>query len=458
MKSFIWLSVIFFCICIFACGGSEEGSSEDIHASVEVTAASNNRNVILIIIDTLRADHLSCYGYRRFTSPSIDSLAAAGTMWTKAYAQAPWTLPAHATMWTGLTVRSHGTEIDALESQSESGYSKFLRMLDPELPALPVILEQNGFSTYGIANTVILGEEFGFDVGFQRYHCNPDGNGMAASSVDTLIQWLTDNGDDRFFCMLHLFDVHSPYSPPVPYNSLFAENREAPVIDYWTVDEDSVLNPEDRDVLVSLYDGEIAWVDDNLRRLFGFLRNHGLSDETLIIVTSDHGEEFLEHGWINHGFTLHEEILHIPLVMAGPGIPAGAVDSTPVGQFDLPPTVLNWYDVDVSVDFEGMDILAETIPAERPIPASGVNLMESLDSRHIASVILHDRKTILKRDLQEMVSYDLEEDPGEQIPVPADSLGSEEVLYYWATPPRGFPEYSEESEEAHETLMDLGYI
>ncbi|MCK5117343.1 MAG: sulfatase [Candidatus Aegiribacteria sp.] len=452
---FMKTAVLILLIAMFLLSCSDNDSEVDGIPEELAQDVSEHINIILIIIDTLRADHLSCYGYHRLTSPTIDSLAAAGTIWVNAQAQAPWTLPAHASIWTGLTVRSHRTETNRNWIRSDSSGKNYA--LDENLLSIPVLLSEAGFSTCGIANVCLLGDIYGFDNGFNNYSCNSAGHGMAAVSVDSLIVWLEENSMERFFCMLHLYDVHDPYDPPSPYNALFdTENSGEATV--WEVEDGLLLNPEDRDHLVGQYDGEIAWVDDNLRTLFAWLRSRNLNENTLIIVTSDHGEEFLDHGWVDHGHTLYQELVHIPLIIAGPGISEGFVDSSFVGQFDILPTMISWAGVDCNGQFEGVNILTDDLTGDRVIPASGVVPVPWSTGGHLASVASNSRKTIGMSDLETFITFDLNMDPGEEHSLPADSLGVEEVLYYWATPQRGYPVFAMPGQVEVNALRNLGYI
>ncbi|OPL18337.1 MAG: hypothetical protein AVO35_05695 [Candidatus Aegiribacteria sp. MLS_C] len=444
-----WLSIgpiiLVYLILSVSCGGPEQSVQE-----------RGRNNIILIILDTLRAENLSCYGYYRDTSPALDSLAECGTRWTSLQAQAPWTLPAHATIWTGLSVQSHRTlNPVSLETEGEDRL-KLIYKLDTDLPSLPVILRDAGFATFGVVNFAILSDVYGFDQGFDEYHCHPTGEGQAAVSVDMMIEWLEEHRDERFFCVMHLYDIHSPYAPPAPYNSMFQDDPELVWFD-WEIDGDSILNAEEVQTAIDMYDGEIRWVDDNLSRLFAWLRTNGLEGETMIVVMADHGEEFLEHGWVLHGTTLYQEVLHVPLIMSGPGIPAGVVDSTRVGQFDILPTLIAWAGLESDAYFDGVNILEDPDPY-RSIPSSETSLPPWTDRYPLASSVSGSVKTIMMNDMEEFVTYRLDEDPQEIQPLPGDSIGMESVLYYWATPPRGFPEFAQSDPRSIQALRDLGYI
>ncbi|MCK5116619.1 MAG: sulfatase [Candidatus Aegiribacteria sp.] len=450
--------VMFAILVIIACAEPAEEPSENL------SQINTHQNIILIILDTLRADHLSCYGYHRYTSPSIDSLAAEGTLWANAQAQAPWTLPAHASIWTGLSVRSHRTIIPQAVYMDSGASVKLMYTLDRALPSLPVLLSEAGFSTFGIANSPYVSSIYGFDVGFDQFSCYLNGQERAGITVDSLIIWLEEHTEERFFCMMHLFDIHDPYNPPIPYNTIFQGDPDVGHFN-WEVENNEILNKDEKDIAIDLYDGEICWVDDNLRRLFSWLRVNNLADETLIVIVSDHGEEFLEHNGIGHGETLFQEVLRIPLIMSGPGIERGMIDSTYVGQFDLLPTLLTWAGEDCSSYFDGTDIL-NGFNQKRVIPSSAVlhslprnqTPLDILENYHMASTVFNHSKTIMMSNMENFVSYDLASDPEEQTPLPGDSAGIEDVLFYWATPQLGFPEFAAKDETTIQALRDLGYI
>lgn len=402
----------------------------------------NKPNVVLIIIDTLRADHLNCYGYHRETSPHIDSLAASGIMWTRAQAQCSWTLPSIASIFTGLSQRSHGA---CKSKEDKCNYG-----LDPDFPTIPSLLNDAGYNTAAFHNVLLLDANHGFDKGFDHFIC---GDRLADETIDMALEWIDDVSDsDRpFFTVVHLFDVHDPYDPPPPFDRTYTPEGSMNLT-FWTVDSESmIMCPEELDHLMGLYDGEILFTDQELGRMFAGLRERGLADSTLVILTSDHGEEFLEHDWYGHGSTLYQELTHIPMIIAGCGIPSGVVDSVAsVGQFDILPTIMCYLDLPLPEYMDGTDILTDDLEPYRPIPASGA--MEPL-----ASVVKNTRKVIwnYEEDLSDM--YVLDIDPGEFYPEEPDSVLMDLVLHYW-TSPRLCNPIVVGGEELQEALRDLGYI
>lgn len=294
-------------------------------------------NILLIVIDTLAADHMSCYGYHRDTSPAMDSLASAGRIWLNMQAQAPWTLPAMTSILTGVTVKTHGCR-----HYNEASYG-----LDPKLPTLTSILLEEGYRTAAFVNINYLGERFGLSKDFEYFCYDDEGHGRARLTVDSLFAWLDgDNYKEPFFVFFHLFDPHLPYDPPEGFDTCY-EPRGACGITDWQQNALGEWYPMQTAHLLNLYDGEIRWTDSQIGRLFAGLMERDLTGNLIIILTADHGEEFLEHGSWGHGDNLYQHAIHVPLIIAGPGIPVGTVDSNTVGQIDILPTILTFADIPV---------------------------------------------------------------------------------------------------------------
>jgi arylsulfatase A-like enzyme len=399
--------------------------------------------VILIILDAVRADHLSCYGYERDTSPVLDSLAASGILFEKCQAQSPWTLPSCASIVSGLSVRSHGTV-----TRVRSTYR-----LDPDMHTIAGILAEEGYTTAGIVNNPLLSRTIGFADHTDYYSFYPQGDGRAAETVDEALQWLSSRSGQPYFLMVHFMDPHAPYDPPEPFDREYSSTGTSGGI-AWEIDEDDpdrVLNPEDRDHLVDMYDGEIRWTDMQLGRLFAGIRGLELSDSLLIIVVADHGDEFLDHGGVDHGHTLYQELLHVPLIISGSGLPAGTVIEEPVAQFDILPTIMDYLDIHCPPEVQGISLLGE-IPPDRELPSSG------LRRNNLASILCGGYKIIGDMDTFEYVSYDLSRDPFELEPLPPDTDAVSSLEEYWVTPPFFVPPPVDNEEEVQRTLRDLGYI
>ncbi len=314
---------------------------------------SRHPNVVLIVVDTLRADHLGAYGYARPTSPRLDDLAASGVRFATTRSASSWTASSVASIFTGLYPAVHGLE-------------KGDDVLAGDLTTLAERFAANGYATAGFsANAAFVTTEQGFAQGFDEFrvlHGEPlrfDSREdkipldalwktwakVASADVvtDAGLTWLEQHGSRApYFLYLHYFDPHAGYFPPSPYRERMGVAADAPLVgpgqwDFWMLSTKFGASPEQLAMLRQLYDGEIAFVDDEIGRLVATLDRRG--DHPLIVVTSDHGEEFGEHGGLQHGATLFEEQLRVPLIVTGPRIPKGAVVDTPVSLVGLAATL-----------------------------------------------------------------------------------------------------------------------
>jgi hypothetical protein len=320
------------------------------------------RKVLLISIDSLRADRLGCYGNSRSTSPAIDRVAAAGVRFDDAVSTAPWTLPSHMSMVTGRDVLSHGV-VDEAE------------ILIDAIPTLAGTLQAEGFSTVGIVSEgVLLGHWRGFGRGFDHYHDITELNRPAPRpeehapvATEFAIDYLRQNRDERLFMFLHYWDVHYDYNPPPPYDSMFDPDYRGSIEPTGFIDNEAIhagMAERDLQHVISLYDGEIRWVDDHIARVIGTVEELGIFDETAIIITADHGDAFFEHGSKGHGLTLYRELMQIPLIIRAPGLPPGTVVKQPVSLTDLMPTILELTRVTPPARIDGISLLGLMTGAE----------------------------------------------------------------------------------------------
>jgi arylsulfatase A-like enzyme len=309
------------------------------HNPVVYTAGRKTRGVILISVDTLRADHLHTYGYERPTTPNLDALAADGVVFDKAYSSSSWTLPAHVSLLTSLFGMNHG-----VYNPDEK--------IDASLITLAEMLRLNNFFCAAVTGGGFVSSFYGFSRGFETYN-KGDGavnhNNSAELVARTASNWLEDNKDKNFFLFLHTYQTHLPYECPAPYNSMFLdEDALWQKLDFFAYLKGKAsvfkeLPDRERRNVVGLYDGEIRYTDESLvKTLIEKLKALNLYDETLIILTSDHGEEFYEHGAWLHGAHLYEESIRIPLVIKFPGSRnKGARVDNIVRIVDIMPTVLD---------------------------------------------------------------------------------------------------------------------
>jgi arylsulfatase A-like enzyme len=327
------------------------------------------RSVLLVSIDTLRPDRLGCYGSPRRVSPMIDRLASGGAIFERCVSSSSWTLPAHASMLTGVSSSAHGVTSDG-------------RRLAPARVTLAELLRRDGFATGAIVTHYYLTGDYGLDRGFESFAYRQDL--PAADACARAAEWLSANADRPSFLFLHLFDPHWDYRAPEPFVGVAggsaARAYDGPVdgtlerLQPW-IEPRAAVAAADLARALDLYDAEIAAVDAALGRLFAALDSLGLSERTLVVLTSDHGEEFRDHGSFGHGHTLYDEVVRVPLVVRAPdragrggggarGDVAGA-ERTPVrgdvaATIDIAPTILAWAGAasDAAWEPEGRDLLA----------------------------------------------------------------------------------------------------
>jgi len=285
-------------------------------------------NLLFITIDTLRADHLGCYGYQDAETPVLDALAAGGARFEYALAHQPLTLPSHATIFTGTHPRFHGV--------NDNGHFK----LKPEASTMAEVLKDQGLETGAIISAYVLHHQYGLDQGFNFYDdsLSPGREEhtagfeeMKANLVsDRAIKWISNNADKRWFLWLHYYDPHADYLPPRD----FMKTRR------------------------KKYDAEIAFVDHEIGRVIETIADKGITDKTLIVVTSDHGESLGEHGEDTHSMFVYECAMRVPLIISLPGaIPAGRTTSRPVRLMDLMPTALEALNAPAPTQVQGRSLL-----------------------------------------------------------------------------------------------------
>ena len=350
-------------------------------------------NIILIAIDTLRAHNLGSHGYQRQTSPCLDKHAALGTRFSRAYPGAIPTQPSFTAMLTGTSpivnnVVSHVLWKNAEEAAKEQSdnvlpdttWTDRMPKITPEVKLVGELMQAGGYSAYAVDNIVKMRSHFGR--GWDEYVYSSEASGedkrfaVRADDINFHAFPLLERiKDERFFMFLHYWDPHAPYEPPAEYQHFMSEAKSEAamrrdlVIDgldlsledfiyIAKVDKDRVSGDTSREVMANLltelearYDGEIAYVDNRLGRLFEHLDKLGLGENTVVIVTSDHGESFGNHNTLGHS-GLHETVTHIPLWFRGPGIPSGKVIDGLARQVDIVPTILDLAQVQPEIPYE----------------------------------------------------------------------------------------------------------
>lgn len=312
-----------------------------------VSTATLPPSILLISIDSLRADGLGCYGNPRATSPHIDALAARGVLYENTIAAAPWTLVSHASLLTGLFPREHGIHAN-------------LNTLDPACPLLIEPFRKAGYRTGAIVSGPFMAREYGLARGFDDYddaiaRMSEEESHRAVTSprlADKAIAWMRRHaktgGGKPFFLFLHLWDVHYDYISPPPFDRRFDPDYRGKVTGQfkpWYGDfgppRGLAMPQRDRDHVRALYDGEVAFTDSHVGRVLDALAELRLAGSTIVCVTGDHGDEFYEHGQGGHLRTLYDEVLRVPWIMAGPGIEGPRRVREAVGNVDILPTLLD---------------------------------------------------------------------------------------------------------------------
>jgi arylsulfatase A-like enzyme len=311
----------------------------------------NYKNVILVSIDNVRADHIGCYGSKRNSSPYMDKFSKNSVTFKRCIAQASWTLPSHMSIFTSKIASEHGVwDTDTI--------------LEKENITLTEILHKEGYLTKGIVTHKFLGSEYGFNKGFESYVYNQDKNASVVSNE--AIDWISKNKQKPFFLFLHYFDPHFDYNPPRPYNKLhdpFYKGEVAGTLGflYKYSDPRNKIDPVDLEHLKALYDGEISFSDKAMDSLIKGIRKLNLLDKTMIIITSDHGEEFKDHGSMLHGTTLFEEQLLVPLIIHTPDCIPAIIDLQ-VESIDIAPTILSFLDLTKILTFDGQSLYSQLHP------------------------------------------------------------------------------------------------
>lgn len=351
-RSLKWLAGVGLAVFVIVQGG---GWVNEKMKTSQLRDNADAPNIIVIVVDTLRADHLSSYGYERETSPFMDGLAAEGVRFENAISPSSWTQPSHASMLTGRYTYEHQAET---------------RPLDDTYPTIGEVLQAQGYRTGAFsANTLFFTRRQGFGRGFLHFEDNYQSvsdaflnsslygylfdyyglrkalnyegvptRRLAPEINRSALQWI-DQGDQPFFVFINYFDVHDPYTPPEPYLSKYGQTQGG-LINGFIERYHPELTPEQLQSEIDAYDGSINYVDDQISALFAELESRGELENTIVIITADHGESLGEHGLLQHSASLYRQEIHVPLIVWGAGVPSGIIVDTPVSTTSLPSTIL----------------------------------------------------------------------------------------------------------------------
>lgn len=325
---------------------------------------SEGYNVILISIDTLRSDHLGCYGYKKDTSPNIDVLASESALFRNVYSASPWTLPSHVSMLTGLYGAHHQVYHDS-------------DRMDPREITLAEKMRENSYKTTAFTGGGFVSAVYGFSKGFDSYYEGEGGvfhQDSAAKVFSVVSQWIDRSLDQDFFLFIHTYQPHSPYACPPPYKFMFLDDDakwgHIDLIHHLGGNEYlyKALPDEEKRNIIALYDAEIRYTDELLiAPLVDKLKETGLYDRTMLILTSDHGEEFFEHSGWGHGYSVYDEALKVPLIIKFPDSSfKGKSYDHIVSLVDIMPTILDWLDIDISdANIDGKSLMPILLEREK---------------------------------------------------------------------------------------------
>ena len=429
-------------------------------------------NVILISIDTMRADYLGCYDPAREASPEIDALASAGVVFEDVTSASPWTLPSHASMLTGQYPSTHGVKDHGIELTSAT---------------LATHLGDAGYQTMSIVNSHNIGfPDYGLMRGYDRKRWEFEMNVVDDQPGDDIlnkgpiitamaIEWLNERDKERpFFFFLHYYDVHTDFTPAVEHANRFVSPYQGELTGKTkqlvkarnrmeTIDEDDVRWLEE------MYEAEIHTFDDVIARLFDYLDDEGLAERTVVAITSDHGEEYAEHGGLLHGRTHYQEVVGIPFILRGPGVPAGARYDMPVHLVDVAPTLYGLAGVAPPPDLDGIDLTAlwrapDTLPEVRFLfsEADHNNIIDDVTQNDIRAMVrIGNDKLVYDKVTGEKELFDLAADPLEQVNRAAED--PDRLAFLWEKLEEfmahgNVRDAAEMSAEARANLDALGYL
>ena len=413
-------------------------------------------NLLVLCVDTLRADHLSCYGYPRKTTPHLDALADRALLFEQAYSTCSWTLPATASLLTGLHPNTHGV-LGNLRSY-----------LVDAITTLPEYLQTFGVTTAAFSANHLVCAAVNYDQGFEFFdEVQEDATGIHRD----LFHWIEECGPFQFFGYVHYMEPHSPYSAPGEarqhFDPDYEEQRDfsGPLPELWRTGAIArEFTPEERQHLVDLYDAEIFFWDQQFRKLLDRLEALDLLDRTVIVITSDHGEEFFDHDGLGHGLTLYQEVLHVPLIVIDPRRPKGRRIAAPVSTAGLfnAATRLMGFEEPSFTQVPTFQPRGGGLTGHEQVYSSTESHTTERESRW-ASIIEGEHKLVRSMLEEGTLLFNLQNDPAEEHPLDPTFQQlkrrlEQQVLDWYRTTAEQFPdEWQPTSDEIERRFRELGY-
>ncbi len=421
-------------------------------------------NVILISMDTLRADHLGCYGYTRNTSPNLDAIARESVLFKQVISQAPYTVSSHMSMLTSLYPSFH--KVNLIQEST----------MNPKINTLAELLYNNGYRTWAIVGGGQVSSDYGFSEGFETYIEFTSPHRDVWRKIQETIGFIEKEKANNFFVFIHSYKPHAPYNPIPPFDTMFDPEYDGPVSG--SIEQIEAINsgeievtPDDIAHLMALYDGDIREMDDQIVELYDYLKKEGLDRRTLVVFTSDHGEEFGEHGKVGvHSHTVYDELLRVPLILRLPDkLPPGTTWEDQVRSIDILPTIFDLIGIDLKeTPIQGESLLPLIKKRQEGTNRHAFSERLAADGNHYRSLrtpqfkyIMQDNK---KKGIVDHFYYDLTDDPREQnsLKLSPDKLREmfNQILFLVEEGKKvdTFQRGKKIDEDTLETLKALGYI
>ncbi len=404
------------------------GKAEAIDLS-QIPMKYKDYNVIFVSFDALQAAHVGSLGYARDVTPTIDAIAKEGFSFANTISTASWTVPASMTWFTGVYPSEHRLTNKFAVFNPPNNVLSNLKKLSPDLMTLAEVLKNNGYATGGFTGNAGVNGFFGYDQGFDTYFYEKGKFGSMGVSIPKAQEWLKDNGKKKFFMFLHGYDIHGQGIPEGGFDYRFVdkgydkrytgskEEQEA-LREEGLEKGETTLREEDIRFWRAIYDEKIQRTDALFKKFLVDFEKTGLMDKTLFVLTSDHGTEFHEHKRFDHGFSLYDELIHVPLVIKLPGQKAGRVINDQVSSIDVMPTIL--------------DLLDVQMPEKAKNQIRGASLTPALKGSKVAKDVFFEtdyRLYTFKRGIQTVDGwkliytmenkgrelYNVKKDPGEKV-------------------------------------------
>ncbi|NJD55036.1 MAG: twin-arginine translocation signal domain-containing protein [Nitrospirae bacterium] len=404
-----------------------DGISQYAGALTEMKKQYKDYNMILVSFDALQASHVHSLGYQRDITPTIDAMAAQGFNFTKAVSVASWTVPASMTWFTGVYPSDHKlTNKFSVYNPPVTKLSN-LKELAPNIITLAEILKKNGYITGGFTGNAGVNGFFGYDQGFDTYFYEKGKFGSMNQSIPKALEWLNANKGKKFFMFLHGYDIHGQSTPAEGFDYRFVDKgydrrytgskQEQEALREEGLEKGFVsLRGEDVKFWRAIYDEKINRTDALFKQFLGEFGKLGLMDKTIFVLTSDHGTEFYEHKRFDHGFSLYDELIHVPLIVTLPGVVKGRVIRDQVSSVDVMPTILDLLDVPLSADVSKQLRGSSLAPALKG-ESVAKDVYSETDYRlytYKRSIMTKDGwKFIYTLENKSRELYNLERDPGE---------------------------------------------